>query len=89
MTTPEREAFLAGVHVGVLGVDDPGHGPLTVPVWYSYEPGGTVDVITGGAERQGALPAGRRPLLPVRADRDAALQLCQRGGPHHGRGSTR
>ena len=48
MTTPEREAFLAGVHVGVLGVDDPGHGPLTVPVWYGYEPGGTVDVITGG-----------------------------------------
>jgi len=48
MTTPEREAFLAGVHVGVLSVDDPGHGPLTVPVWYGYEPGGTVDVITGG-----------------------------------------
>ena len=48
MTTPERETFLAGVHVGVLSVDDPGHGPLTVPVWYSYEPGGTVDVITGG-----------------------------------------
>ena len=48
MTTAEREAFLAGVHVGVLSVDDPGHGPLTVPVWYGYEPGGTVDVITGG-----------------------------------------
>jgi len=48
MTTPEREAFLAGVHVGVLSVDDPGHGPLSVPVWYSYEPGRTVDVITGG-----------------------------------------
>jgi nitroimidazol reductase NimA-like FMN-containing flavoprotein (pyridoxamine 5'-phosphate oxidase superfamily) len=48
MTTQEREAFLAGVHVGVLSVDDPGHGPLTVPVWYAYEPGGSVDVITGG-----------------------------------------
>ena len=48
MTTQEREAFLAGVHVGVLSVDDPGHGPLTVPVWYAYEPGGTVDVITAG-----------------------------------------
>ncbi len=47
MTTPEREAFLAGVHVGVLSVEDPGRGPLTVPVWYSYEPGGTVDIITG------------------------------------------
>jgi nitroimidazol reductase NimA-like FMN-containing flavoprotein (pyridoxamine 5'-phosphate oxidase superfamily) len=48
MTRAEREAFLAGVHVGVLSVDDPGHGPLTVPVWYAYEPGGTVDVVTGG-----------------------------------------
>lgn len=49
MTASEREAFLAGVHVGVLSVDDPGRGPLTVPVWYAYQPGGTVDVVTGGA----------------------------------------
>jgi nitroimidazol reductase NimA-like FMN-containing flavoprotein (pyridoxamine 5'-phosphate oxidase superfamily) len=48
MSKEEREAFLAGVHVGVLSVDDPGHGPLSVPVWYAYEPGGTVDVVTGG-----------------------------------------
>jgi nitroimidazol reductase NimA-like FMN-containing flavoprotein (pyridoxamine 5'-phosphate oxidase superfamily) len=48
MSKEEREGFLAGVHVGVLSVDDPGHGPLSVPVWYAYEPGGTVDVVTGG-----------------------------------------
>ncbi len=48
MTASEREAFLSGVHVGVLSVDDPGRGPLTVPVWYAYEPGGTLDVVTGG-----------------------------------------
>jgi hypothetical protein len=47
MNPHERETFLAGVHVGVLSVDDPGRAPLTVPVWYAYEPGGTVDVITG------------------------------------------
>ena len=47
MTVTEREAFLAGVHVGVLSVEDPGRGPLTVPVWYAYEPGGTVGIITG------------------------------------------
>jgi nitroimidazol reductase NimA-like FMN-containing flavoprotein (pyridoxamine 5'-phosphate oxidase superfamily) len=46
MSPTERETFLAGVHVGVLSVDDPGHGPLTVPVWYAYEPGGTVNVVT-------------------------------------------
>jgi len=48
MTPDEREAFLAGVHVGVLAVEEAGRGPLTVPVWYAYEPGGTVNVITDG-----------------------------------------
>jgi nitroimidazol reductase NimA-like FMN-containing flavoprotein (pyridoxamine 5'-phosphate oxidase superfamily) len=47
MSPTERETFLAGAHIGVLSVDDPGHGPLTVPVWYAYEPGRTVDVVTG------------------------------------------
>jgi len=48
MTTAEREEFLAGLHVAVLGVDEPGRGPLIIPVWYSYAPGGTVNVVTGG-----------------------------------------
>ena len=48
MTIAEREDFLAGLHVAVLSVDDPGHGPLTVPVRSSYAPGGTVNVVTGG-----------------------------------------
>jgi Pyridoxamine 5'-phosphate oxidase len=52
MSPTEREAFLAGVHVGILSVDDPGHGPLTVPVWYAYEPGGTVDIVTGRGSRK-------------------------------------
>jgi PPOX class probable F420-dependent enzyme len=48
MTVAEREAFLAGLHVGVLSVDDPGRAPLSIPVWYAYERGGIVTVITGG-----------------------------------------
>jgi PPOX class probable F420-dependent enzyme len=28
--------------------------PLAVPVWYAYQPGGTVDVITGGGTRKAA-----------------------------------
>jgi nitroimidazol reductase NimA-like FMN-containing flavoprotein (pyridoxamine 5'-phosphate oxidase superfamily) len=42
MTEQERETFLADVHVGVLSVARDGLGPLTVPVWYRYEPGGDV-----------------------------------------------
>ena len=55
MTREEREQFLAGVHVGVLSVAAPdGGGPLAVPVWYSYQPGGLVNVITGSDSRKAA-----------------------------------
>ncbi|MFJ5119247.1 pyridoxamine 5'-phosphate oxidase family protein [Kitasatospora sp. NPDC088548] len=49
MSVEAREAFLAGPHVGVLGVDDArdGGGPLLVPLWYSYRPGGLVTIQTG------------------------------------------
>lgn len=42
MTAQEREAFLSGVHVGVLAVERDGRAPLAVPVWYDYEPGGEI-----------------------------------------------
>jgi nitroimidazol reductase NimA-like FMN-containing flavoprotein (pyridoxamine 5'-phosphate oxidase superfamily) len=53
MSQPEREQFLAGVHVGVLSVAaGDSAGPLTIPVWYTYEPGGTVTLTTGRATRK-------------------------------------
>jgi len=45
MTRAEREAFLADLHVGVLGVNH-GDVPLAVPIWYAYEPGGDVWILT-------------------------------------------
>jgi hypothetical protein len=42
MSKAEREAFLADVHVGVFAAAD-----IAVPIWYSYEPGGPVQVIMG------------------------------------------
>ena len=45
MTTAEREDYLAGLHVGIIGVNV-GDRPLVVPIWYDYEPGGDVWVIT-------------------------------------------
>jgi nitroimidazol reductase NimA-like FMN-containing flavoprotein (pyridoxamine 5'-phosphate oxidase superfamily) len=60
MSAAEREHFLAGVHVGVLGVAAQGdgqvgggRGPLTVPVWYDYQAGGQVSVITARSSRKG------------------------------------
>ncbi len=45
MSVAEREAFLADLHVGVLGVTTES-GCLAVPIWYDYEPGGEVTIIT-------------------------------------------
>src|SRR6266511_6190901 len=55
MTKEEREAFLADVHVAVISVAEDGHGPLVVPIWYSYQPGGEVRIIAGRTSRQGKL----------------------------------
>ena len=53
MSQAEREQFLAEVHVGVLSVDaGPGSGPLAIPVWYGYEPGGPVSVSTDRSTRK-------------------------------------
>jgi hypothetical protein len=55
MTKAEREAFLADVHVAVISIPEAGRGPLTVPVWYAYEPEGEVRVWTDGASRKAKL----------------------------------
>lgn len=45
MSIEEREAFLAGVHVGIVGIPRKTKGPLAVPIWYDYRPGGDVWMI--------------------------------------------
>jgi nitroimidazol reductase NimA-like FMN-containing flavoprotein (pyridoxamine 5'-phosphate oxidase superfamily) len=81
MTRAEREAFLAGVHVGILSVADPGHGPLCVPVWYAYAPGGTVDVVTGGTSRKAScLRAAGRFSLCVQTE-EAPYRYVSVEGP--------
>lgn len=53
MNRAEREAFLADVHVAVLTVAaEDGRGPLAMPVWYTYSPGGVVRVSTGAASQK-------------------------------------
>jgi nitroimidazol reductase NimA-like FMN-containing flavoprotein (pyridoxamine 5'-phosphate oxidase superfamily) len=55
MTKQEREAFLADLHVGIISIPEGGRGPLTVPIWYLYEPGGELRVVTGRASRKARL----------------------------------
>lgn len=47
MTIEEREAFLAKPWIAVIAIAGPGRGPLAVPVWYSYAPGGDLCIWTG------------------------------------------
>ena len=53
MTRAEREEFLAGVHVGVLGIIEADGTPVAVPIWYEYEPGGNAWVVTAPDSRKG------------------------------------
>ncbi len=55
MSEQERQEFLAGVHVGVISIERVDDAPLTVPIWYGYEPGGLVWIITGAGSLKGRL----------------------------------
>ncbi len=55
MSQAEKREFLAGQHVGVLSIAQRGRGPLTVPVWYDYTPGGDLWFLTGPNSRKGRL----------------------------------
>ncbi len=69
MTREEREAFLAAVHAGVLSVDEPRRGPLSVPVWYLYEPGGEIIVVTRPeARKTRLLSVGARVAFLVQSE---------------------
>jgi nitroimidazol reductase NimA-like FMN-containing flavoprotein (pyridoxamine 5'-phosphate oxidase superfamily) len=55
MNRAEREAFLAGTHVAIVSIAEEGRGPLSVPVWYRYAPGGEVRFATGEGSRKARL----------------------------------
>ena len=56
MSIKQREASLAEARVGMVAVvDDDGRGPLLVPVWYHYQPGGELMLLTGRNSRKAKL----------------------------------
>jgi len=69
MSKAERDAFLAETRVGIVSVAEEGRGPLTVPVWFSYESGGPLRFVTGGRSKKAALlRAARRASLCVQTE---------------------
>jgi len=53
LSREEREQFLAEPHIGALSVvERPDRAPLTVPIWYQYEPGGDLWIATEPGARK-------------------------------------
>jgi nitroimidazol reductase NimA-like FMN-containing flavoprotein (pyridoxamine 5'-phosphate oxidase superfamily) len=65
LTREEREAFLADVHVGVLAIDEPGRGPLALPVWYQYADGDVLVHIDDGTRKAQLVRKAGRATLTV------------------------
>ena len=66
LSIEDRQAFLAEPHVAALSVNgEADRGPLTVPIWYGYEPGAELWVLTPAASRKTVLieAAGRFTAL--------------------------
>ncbi len=68
MTHDERDEFLAGMHVGVLSVDEPGRGPHALPIWYLYIDGEVLVGIEASARKAVLLRAAGRASLTVQSE---------------------
>src|SRR5262245_18531548 len=82
MTRSEREAFLAGVHVGVVSIERSGQAPLTVPIWYDFDPAIGIWLITGKDSEKGrALAAARRYALCAQSEAPPLYRYVSVEGP--------
>jgi hypothetical protein len=69
LTARDRELFLAEPHIAALSVSaGQDRGPLTLPIWYQYAPGGEAWVLTEAGSRKASLieAAGRFTLMVER-----------------------
>ena len=66
LSVRDRELFLAEPHIAALSVSaGEARGPLTMPIWYQYEPGGEAWVLTEAGSWKARLiqAAGRFTLM--------------------------
>jgi hypothetical protein len=69
LSVRDRELFLAEPHIAALSVSaGRDRGPLTLPIWYQYAPGGEAWVLTAAGSRKARLieAAGRFTLMVER-----------------------
>ena len=82
MTRAEREAFLAEVHVGVIGIECADAPPLAVPIWYDYTPEKGVWILTEPDSQKGrALAAAGRFSLCAQVEDPGLYRYVTVAGP--------
>jgi nitroimidazol reductase NimA-like FMN-containing flavoprotein (pyridoxamine 5'-phosphate oxidase superfamily) len=82
MTREERETFLAGVHVGVISIEQGEEAPLTVPIWYGYTPEKGVWILTEQDSQKGrALREAGRFSLCAQTEEAPRYQYVSVTGP--------
>ncbi|MFK8024388.1 MAG: pyridoxamine 5'-phosphate oxidase family protein [Ilumatobacter sp.] len=68
MTQQDAREFLAGVHVGILAIAHEGHGPLALPIWYSFDDGDVTISISGSSMKAKLLRAAGRATMTVQSE---------------------
>ena len=68
MTRDEIDEFLAGVHVGVLSIQREGKGPLALPVWYDYQNGDIVIMMSDSSVKAKLLRRHGRATFTVQQE---------------------
>ena len=68
MTPTEIDEFLADVHVGVLSIQRDGKGPLAVPIWYQYDDGDIVLLMSGSSAKAKLLRRHGRATFTVQQE---------------------
>jgi nitroimidazol reductase NimA-like FMN-containing flavoprotein (pyridoxamine 5'-phosphate oxidase superfamily) len=82
MTSEERNAFLADLHVGVISIERADAAPLSVPIWYDYRPDVGVWVITDrGSEKGRALETAGRYTLVAQSEEPPTYRYVSVEGP--------
>ncbi len=82
MSREEREAFLAGLHVGVISIEEADAPPLSVPIWYDYTPEIGLWILTEEDSLKGrALAAAGRFSLCAQIEESPRYRYVAVSGP--------
>jgi nitroimidazol reductase NimA-like FMN-containing flavoprotein (pyridoxamine 5'-phosphate oxidase superfamily) len=65
MSAAQRDAFLSEVHVAILAIEEPGRGPLALPVWYEHVNGAIEIGMDGGSRKARLLREAERATVTV------------------------